>query len=70
MKKILLLTFFKDLAFFETANGHIWPFYFFGPVNPAHLDMWASKRGGRGSGVRGREKDDFSNIWRSIEKFI
>ena len=26
---------FEDLAFFETAYGQIWPFYFFGPGNPA-----------------------------------
>jgi len=24
---------FEDLAFFETANGQIWPFYAFGPGN-------------------------------------
>jgi len=23
-----------DLAFLETANGQIWPYYFFGPGNP------------------------------------
>jgi hypothetical protein len=24
----------EDLAFFETAYGQIWPFYFLGPGNP------------------------------------
>jgi hypothetical protein len=26
---------FEILAFFETAYGQIWPFYFLGPGNPA-----------------------------------
>ncbi len=26
---------FENLAFFETAYGQIWPFYFLGPGNPA-----------------------------------
>ncbi len=25
---------FENLAFFETAYGQIWPFYFLGPGNP------------------------------------
>jgi hypothetical protein len=28
---------FENLAFLETTNGQIWPFYFLGPGNPEQM---------------------------------
>jgi len=48
---LALFTFFRIWPFFETTYGQIWPFYFFGPGNPALIGFATEVEGGGEEGT-------------------